>query len=323
MKIKKYISLLILLSCVAGVLLIIEFLRLPHDTHLWRAIHNAGHAPLSGILALALLGISRIALGTRIRNPITNYVIAFTLTVSIGAVSEILQIPQERDADIWDLVRDVAGTISFLTLYMAIDPAVKQTRIRIGWLRAALIVIAVLFFVSTLVPSALWVVADRHRESIIPDILTFESVWEEKYITVIDAELVIVKPPDGFIGAGAGFVGKLIMLSATYPGMRIDEPFPDWSEYSYFRFEAYSELDTTVQIAVRIDDLWHDGGYPDRFNSVVRIHPGLNRISIPLEKVRNAPVSREMDMTKIWAIHLFAFDIQDTIEVYLDNFRVQ
>lgn len=323
MRIKKYVSLLILLACAAGVLLILEYLRLPEDTHLWREIHNAGHAPLSGILALALLGISRIVLGTRSRSPIAHYVIALTLTVSIGAISEISQIPQQRDADIWDLIRDVAGTISFLALYMAIDPAVRQIRARFDWLRIALIVIAVLLLAATLVPSALWIVADLQRDKAIPNILTFESVWEEKYITVIDAELEIVKPPDGFIDAGGESVGKLIMLPATYPGMRIDEPFPDWSGYSYFRFEAYSELDTTVQLAVRIDDLWHDGGYPDRFNFVVKIQPGLNRISVPLEKVRNAPVSREMDMTKIWAIHLFAFDIQDTIEVYLDNFRIQ
>lgn len=323
MNIRRLLWLLLCIAGAIGVSLILEFLRLPEDTHVWQDIHNAGHAPLAGIFAIAMLGISRILLGSRFKTPLRHYILAFVVTTVIGAISEIAQIPQQRDADIWDWVRDTAGAISFLLVFAAFDPVIRKWKPSIVRLRFPLILVAAIIVISTTIPAALWIVANAHRAEVVPKILTFESIWERKYVVLQSAELETVKAPHGFAGAEGKSVGELTMFPDSYPGMRIEEPFPDWSRYHYFRFEAYSEIDTTIHLALRIDDKWHNGAYEDRFNTTITIRPGPNKISIPLAKVKAAPVGRAMDMTEIFAIHLFTHGIADSVAIYVDNFRLQ
>jgi len=282
------------------------------------------HFPFFGVLSLLLLGLSSLFLGKIIRDRLRHYFIAFVITIAIGGLHEYSQIMGPRDADIWDLARDAAGAITFLGLYMIYDRrmiafwAKWDRKIKFLFYAAAL-----LMTLSILMPSALWGGAYLYRDHNFPTICDFESVWGYKFLKTQDAELEKISTPYIAEGVAGNNVGRLTFLIAKYPGLAIEEPYPDWSGYKLLNFTVFSELDSTVKISIRIEDSLHDDDYNDRFNRTFSIDPGLNKVSIPLDEIREAPLSRDMDMTDIRAIHLFAYKPDDEFAMYLDDFRLE
>jgi len=317
---QRVILVLLLLSAF-GILLVVCTLQISGDSFLLGEIQNTGHTPVFGLLSLTMLGLSRLLLGNRLKNGYMHYLVAFTVTVIIGALIEYIQVFGPRDADLWDLVRDAAGAFSFLGVYAAADQQLARK-----WSRTARLLIravSILVLLAALTPLALWAGAYLHRDAIFPKLLTFDSVLESKFLTVRNAEVARVSPPSGFTSCEGGTVGKLIMHPDTYCGFRIAEPCPDWSGFSFLRFDIYNEIDSTVNLVIRIDDIHHNSQYEDRYNRAFRITPGLNRISVDLQEVRVAPSSREMDMTAIQYIYFFTYMPKEPVTLYIDNVTLQ
>jgi hypothetical protein len=86
---------------------------------------------------------------------------------------------------------------------------------------------------------------------------------------------------------------------------------------------VYSELPTARSLVIRIDDAHHNNEYADRFNQVVTISPGLNQIHISLDDIRRAPVGRELDLSAIKYVRLFAISPPEEFFLYVDNFRLE
>jgi hypothetical protein len=83
-----------------------------------------------------------------------------------------------------------------------------------------------------------------------------------------------------------------------------------------------SDLDAPLPLVLRVHDASHDQRYADRFNRLLLIHPGVNRIVIPLDDVRRAPDRREMDMTRIRGIMLFAYRLAEPTHVFIGPIRL-
>ena len=49
-------------------------------------------------------------------------------------------------------------------------------------------------------------------------------------------------------------------------------------------------------------DQMNNREYKDRFNTSIMVAPGFNRIKIPINKIRRAPVGREMDLATIHTV---------------------
>ena len=81
---------------------------------------------------------------------------------------------------------------------------------------------------------------------------------------------------------GAVPLARLDLPPATYSGLTLDEPFPDWTGSDRLAFTVVSDLDRPLPLSIRIHDAWHDQRYEDRFNTVVQIRPGSNDVEIPL-----------------------------------------
>jgi len=81
-------------------------------------------------------------------------------------------------------------------------------------------------------------------------------------------------------------------------------------------------MDTAVKIGVRIEDSHHNNEYNDRFNEAFNISPGMNIISIPVDRIKNGPSTRQMDMQNIRAIHVFTRRPDSAFVLYFDNFRL-
>ena len=137
-----------------------------------------------------------------------------------------------------------------------------------------------------------------------------------------DCAVEMVPPPSGWKKSRVDTVGHMVCYPAPYPGIRLEEPYPDWREFSHFRVEVYSELPEARSLTIRIDDAHHNHEYADRFNQAVIISPGLNHIHILLDDIHHAPLGRELDLGAIRNVMLFAISPQKEFSLYVDNIRL-
>ena len=305
-----------------GLLTILEKLNLPMNNLFWKSVYNFGHVPLFGFLSLLILGLAKQVVKFEKQKHYLYYVIAFISVIFIGAISEFLQLYGPRDADIGDWIRDIIGAISFLGCYMAYDKKAGIISDKSNdKYKIIIILIATVLIILSFIPTALWAGAYLHRNHEFPVICSFDSFWERKFIKTRNADLTAVSSPKEWRKYEDDRVGQLILYPANYSGFSIEEPYPDWSDYDFLSFEVYSKLDSSINLAIRIEDIYHDDTYQDRFNKSNTINPGINRIVIPLTEIKEAPASRMLDMTAIRYIHVFTAN-PDNIILYIDDFRL-
>jgi hypothetical protein len=311
--------LFLILIIVAGLLVY----ELPYDTLFWIEVQNAGHTPVFGIISLLILGASLRLLGSRIPQRPAHYAIALAGATFLGLISEYAQIAGPRDADVCDFIRDIAGAVSFLGIFMYADGKLRTAGGKLmARIRTAVLITAILVLVAALVPLALWSGAYLHRNGTFPAICDFDSYWGNRFLRTEDARLESVAPPSGWIDA-RGEVGRVVFGVDDYPGLVIREVYPDWRGYGSLVFDIYSPANTSVNLHVRIEDFSHNGDFADRFNRATAIRPGASRVSIPLADIKEAPVGREMNMQAIRAIHLFVVGPEDELVLYFDNLTLK
>jgi hypothetical protein len=322
MSIRKAVFAAASLAIIGAVILVIERLRLPQDTLLWEELQNAGHTPAFGLIAYAVLAISRSTLTRWERNPIRQYAASAFVTLALGAVLEISQIAGPRDADVWDFVRNVAGVISFLGIYLPFDKVSLVNSQLLFRLRYVVFLCAALVLLGSAVPLGLLSAAYVHREDLFPSILRFESALETRFVSTRGSDLERTDSPKDWPGNSSS-VGRVTFGANEYPSIVIDEPHPDWRQHEKFCFEVYSALDTVCFLALRIEDRAHNQEYEDRFNASLRIVPGLNKIAVPLTEVEHGPASRLLNMSSVGAVQLFMAGLKSETVLYFDNFRLE
>jgi hypothetical protein len=258
--------------------------------------------------------------------PIRHYIVAMLGVLGLALLTEMLQsFSATRHPEVSDVVHDLIGAMCGLGLFFTYDPQVtgKWAQWR-QFPRHMIIRLCVVLVIGiTLLPVVGWTYAYWDRADRFPSILQFASVWEMKFVKSSDSELQVVLPPVGWEKPVHDKVGRVVFHPKRYPGIRLDEPYPDWRGYTYFQLEIFSELPTPQSITIRIDDSHHNNEYSDRFNRAITISPGLNHIQIPLDDIRLAPVGREMDLSAMKAVLLFAVNPPEEFILYLDNIRLE
>jgi len=301
-KMTKWISSTLRAITVAVVVLLVVFARLPDETPLGSEIENAGHAPAFGVLALALLGLSKDLFR---RKCLDHYRIAIIGTLFLAIATELLQFAHHGYGEVGDVVRDVAGGIAFLGFFWTVDKSAGPPKFVIPVRSGAICIL-----ITAFIPAMLWGLALIHRNASFPTIMNFDSVWDSKFCSAGNAQLEIMKGR-----------ARITFHPAQYSGFHLSQPYPDWSGYHFFTFTIFSELPDTVNLVLRIHDRHHNQAYHDRFNLDLSIHNGRNEISIPLEMIRGAPGSRLMDMSAIRGIGIFAVKPASNFSLYISEFR--
>ncbi|MCD6161706.1 MAG: VanZ family protein [candidate division Zixibacteria bacterium] len=321
---KKSLPIILIFFAIAAIILILLKFNLPMNTFFWREIHNWGHIPLFGIMSVLILNLSFIILRTKIQKRYLHYIFAFCITIMLGVMLEYLQISGPRDADIWDVVRDIIGAIIFLGAYLICDGKMaglfKDRNKKFMIILAAGLLMLIIF---SILPAAIWGSAYLYRNWNFPIICGFESILENKFLEPQDAKLEITALPEGWQNIKGEQAGRLTFLPAEYPGLNIKEPYPDWTAYGTFCFSIYSELEKPIALHIRIDDLHYNQTWEDRFNYSFTVLPGFNQIDISIEEIRQGLVNREMDMTAIAAVLLFAHNPPDTFSFYIDDIMLK
>lgn len=310
------------LTLVFGVVVIsvfaLQIVSLPEQTRLWKEILNAGHVLLFGVLSTFILWTSSELFSHRIKERHQHYLIALVTTVAIGALTEIMQLWTPRDANLADFARNIAGAACFLGLY-----SMHDSRLTGSWktkpTREIVTAASVVTLLAVFVPLLGWTAAYAHRSYTFPKIVSFESYWGRMFLDTQDADLIITDPPPRWTAAHSHSIARLTLKPAEYPGLRVMEPYPDWSGYGFLRFDIYSEMRSPIRLALRVHDWWHNNAYADRFNYRLTVLPGPNSFKIPMDTIRKAPVGRELDMRHIAALALFARNPQEPYAIDIDG----
>lgn len=298
--------------------LVVTLLRLrpPEETLLWQVLFDIGHALIFGVIALVLL---RVALVDREAPPLRRraYVLAFAFAAGLGVVAEFAQIFSSRDSDPWDGVRNVFGAGAFLLFAATFDRHVVAAGRR-ARLRAA----AVVLLLVTILPELALARAYVLRAWAFPDLASFEAAWEDRFTSGWGVDVERVPAPAGWPG-DPGTVAELTFLSERDATWMIQAPVPDWTGYETLRFEVFSELAQPAPLRLRILDAASDERREDRFDRELRIEPGLNQIAVALDDVRVGPEARELDLTRVTNVAVYASEVRRHFSLYVDGFRLE
>jgi hypothetical protein len=316
-KIMKLAGIAALLAAVFFLLLFLDRFKFDSHTLFMHAVRNLGHVPLFGLIAVILLWILQLTLGGRL-GAIHRYILAWIGAAGLGAISEYMQYFSPRNADLMDLVNDIAGAASFLALHYLIDARLsneeKKQRDR---LRMPIRIAALAILLAVSIPVIRAAAASLHRRASFPEMYTFDSRFEKDFIKPQNAVLEFVDPPFEWKEKESR-VGRITFLPAKYPGLEFEGPWPDWSEYRTLTIDIFSTADSTVFLTLMIKDD-EIAGYKDRFNRELRIAPGLNEIRIPVAEIENGPENRRLDMASLEAIHLFMIEPREPLVLYIDD----
>jgi hypothetical protein len=308
----------------AALLLFLFFGDAPERTLFWDALFDVGHVPLFGLLALAALRLLRARVPRMLPGQV--WWVAFGTVAAAGVLTELLQTLQSnREPSIGDFSRDLAGAGAFLLGAVAFPRLAGGTssapapRIRRAALAGAVLLVLLSGgqFAGTVAVLAV-------RQASMPTLFALDGSWWERRLVRPGTSTLTpnARPP----ALPAGFsepLARLDLKPARYPGVTLDEPFPDWRGYERLRFTVVSDLDAPLRLTIRVHDALHDQRFEDRFNRTLTIAPGVNRLVIPLADIRTAPDRREMDMSRIRGIILFGDRLSAPTHLFLGCLRLE
>ncbi len=291
-------------TCVALALLaLVHLVGPPRRTLAWVTALDVGHAPLFGAIALAMLQFL-LASPFASRGRARLYGLAWLAAVALGAGSELLQLGADRNPDPRDVWSDALGAAACLLAASTFDPHTPFSAASRKRARAICRALALLLLLLAFAPAVR--VADSYaaRAAAFPALCDFAGTWEADFIATHRAGFAYTSSTRQD-GAEVPAL-RLDFEPALYSAFKLIEPYPDWTGYQRLRLVLRSELDHPVDLVLRIHDRAHDDRYADRFNRRLTILPGQNAFAIPLDEIRRAPDAREMDLSAIARLSVFA-----------------
>ena len=321
----RHIKFSINIGIIAVIVGVVTAVDLPGQSLLWREWQNTGHTLAFSVLALLLLPLVHSYVlrykeshnePRKNGNKIYAYVITIIVLTVVGSGIELVQSILGRDAELLDIVRDVAGILVSLSGYAIFDPHLNSPTSR-QKTKIVLACVSLIIAVIALMPAATLSFEYYSRYQCFPVVVDFSSNCGSYFVSTHHADITIEKNPQGWRAQHTGPVAKVTLHRAQYPGIEIVEPPPDWSQYRQLNIELYSEQVQPFFMSLRINDEKHNNELQDRFNGKIRVNPGDNKIQISLDQIKMAPKGREMNMHAIKGMIIFMASPQKDYQYYL------
>ncbi len=274
--------------------------------HAW----DLGHVVLFWVAGL-------LALRSPLRRlPLACQMAALLLGAALlGGATEWLQSEANRSASWDDLQRDVVGAA------LAFAFASPEARKLVGWRRLA-IRGAVLATLAWQVAPVVWTAVDEARARIeFPTLGDFENRFEEDRW----AGESTFRITDELARSGVRSL-RVDLDTTTYSGVALRHFPGDWTGYSTLVFSVFNPSTNSLDLVCKVNDRKHRRlgyEYRDRFNKVLAVLPGWNDYSISMEAIRTAPQTREMDLSEIATLQLFAVRLPTPRTIYLDRIALE
>ncbi|MBB6091378.1 hypothetical protein HNQ60_000224 [Povalibacter uvarum] len=305
-------------AAVTGILLAAVILVPVPGRERWiTVLHDFAHAPIFGCVAVAVLLILRASDGLAKRPAWQLYLLALAVAVVLGALTEIIQWIEGRDASWIDLRSDIIGAAAFLGLCAAFDRTFTPR------VRAAGIVVAIALLVWHSKPGLDAIRAYQYRASLEPTLAQFSTARDLYFIDPLRSHARIEPLPSDWSSTGDTAL-RVDFTNERWPGVDFFEPFTDWSRYRTLELDLVNPGDSELRLTLRIHDVNHNNEYADRFNRDFALAPRSRQVvSIPLADIESAPRDRRMNMTRIADLHLFRSDGSSGERMYVVKMAVR
>jgi len=274
-----------LIALGVALLFLVLFAKVPKSTELAYQLHKLGHPTVFALIALIIVRLSKSA----------PYLRALVGVLIAGAFTELLQIPLQRGASFEDIGRDLIGATAALSGLWLWRNRQAPRRYRM----AALCVVATLLAIGPL----LWCFAAyMNRDRQFPVLASFESPFGTYFLT----EDVRRERTHRRRESSGEYALHAVPGVERTAGVGLSEPYPDWRGYDSLNVDVTNPSDKTLHLIVRVHDRGHNWESEDRFNGAFEVSPREREVlRIPLQEVRTAPHSRQMDMSHIEGIAVF------------------
>lgn len=236
---------------------------------------------------------------------------AFGLCGVIGTIGELVQLFGSRNADPMDVVRDMVGAGVAWTTLSAISNK--------GMRRIGLVCIALALVGAVAASPLYWSWVFQQRAAQLPFLARFEQTWELELWETHHSKFSLVPLPSSYPDRR---VARLEFEPEEFPGASFEEIYPDWSGYDQIVVDVFNP-GVPVSLSLRVHDVSHDEAFSDRFNLTWDVPYGGSELRIELEDIRTAPDGREMDLTRIEGLVLFAHELPAPVALYFANLRLE
>lgn len=270
---------------------------------------DLGHILFFTIMSLWLHQIlrARVAAWSRLRACCALFILVFF----IGLLVEFLQMfTGGRSPDLSDLLRNQLGCL--LALAFFIRPPL------LSGLGRLLLQLGVIVLMSAAIwPFARAVIDERQAVNQFPRLSDFETPFERyRWVNIqqMREESAIVRH--------GGKAMRVQLSTAKYSGVTLFYFPGDWRGYQTLHWSVYNPQPAGFVLNCRVHDVHHKehgSEFSDRFNQQFVVQQGWNDLAVSLERVKNAPKGRVMDMQHIEGFGLFVVQQASPMEIYLDH----
>ncbi len=240
------------------------------------------------------------------------FFLTFISVLLVGSAIEVLQMFCDgRSPDIFDVLRDQLGCLTAFAFFIRPVLFGKQ------WQQHLFRGIVLILLAIAVWPLSRSLLDEYLAAKQFPVLADFETPFE-RYRWV---DMQFLSEETGEVRHGKK-AARLQLSTAQYSGISLFHFPGDWQGYQTLRFSVYNPKTANLVLNCRIHDVHHKEhhlAYEDRFNQQFTLHQGWNDLVVPLEKVKNAPRERAMDMQHIERFGLFVMQQPSPLEIYLDH----
>jgi VanZ family protein len=291
-----------LIAAAIGLLALWHFGVIESSNRLVRALHSSAHFPVFGALAAVIFALLRLHGRGHAARGNGTYVAAFLAMIVLSLATEGLQTQlPAREGSLRDVLVNLLGAATALALLrLREDPIGRRVRLLLwAWVVTATLVVAL--------PLAALGAAYTKRTMDFPTLLRFNLALDRLHVLPANARLSREALPAAFREPGDARSLCVTLGTASFPGITIPDPMPDWRGYEALELDLTNVGQAPLRLSLRIDDVLHDGRREDRFNGrIVLPAQARQRIHIPLASIRDAPEGRPLELDGIARMLLFA-----------------
>lgn len=280
-----------------------------YSHRLYRALWDLGHLPCFALAAyVTVRGLwGRVELSGA----------AWVLWLSggallMGALVELVQQQIGRSVSGRDLFNDLVGAYLVAVLYRPI-----QRQLAAPWRRFLRLVLVALLGLA-LAPLTFLLYDHFLAWRQFPLLAGFEHPTELSRWKGGPYERVAQYPAEGEYALRIPFAGQ------GYEGVSLSHFPGNWQGFGYLELSLYNAGEG-LRATLRIHDEAHLRGemaYSDRYNLHFQVAPGWNHLRVPLQRVAQAPATRELDLAKVRNLGLFVSNLGRSGALYLDQVRL-
>jgi len=227
------------------------------------------------------------------------------ISISLGLVIEYLQVLTGRDKSSYDVLLDlVGGMIGFILFSTKLHKLNSRT---ISMIR----IVGTAFTLVAVSPAIIIIVDAVNQRKSFPILLENGSMLELSRIRKQQVKLGITRTSDKNML-------NVTFMKDKYPTIGLKYFNNDWSEYKFLKTLIYNHQKEQLPIRIRLHDTIHRLNgflFADRYRGEVKLEPGWNDVTIDLNKVKEAPAKRQMDMKSIEELMFFMVNVQSGLKL--------